>query len=76
MHGDLCKHLGIDSSNRSSRSVLESIPKCLHKSASAFRKLNDDLFLCVYQCVSGILRHCCMFQLKLLCFHSQDLNVL
>ena len=26
-HGDLCKHLGIES-----RSVLESIPKCLHKS--------------------------------------------
>ena len=24
-HGDLCKHLGIDS-------VLESIPECLHKS--------------------------------------------
>ena len=27
MHGDLCKHLGIDSST-----VLESIPKCLHRS--------------------------------------------
>ena len=50
VHGDLCKHLGIDSStdlddrysnlflnayiNR--RSVLESIPKCLHKSPRTY----------------------------------------
>ena len=32
VHGDLCKHLEIDSS---SRSVLESIPKYLHKSPCA-----------------------------------------
>ena len=38
VHGDLCKHLGIDSSTES-RSVLESIPKCLHKSPCAYRIL-------------------------------------
>ena len=32
VHGDLCKHLGIDSSTDL---VLESIPKCLHKSPCA-----------------------------------------
>ena len=34
VHGDLCKHLGIDS-------VLESIPKCLHKC----RIFKNDLIL-------------------------------
>ena len=40
VHGDLCKHLGIES-----RSVLESIPKCLHKSPCACRILKNDLIL-------------------------------
>ena len=40
VHGDLCKHLGIDSS-----SVLESIPKCLHKSPCECRILKNDLIL-------------------------------
>ena len=40
VHGDLCKHLGIDS-----RSALESSPKCLHKSPCAFRILKNDLIL-------------------------------
>ena len=40
VHGDLCKHLGIDS-----RSVLESIPKCLHKSPCACLLLKNDLIL-------------------------------
>ena len=37
MHGDLCKHLGIDSStdHPDRYRVLESIPKCLHKSPCA-----------------------------------------
>ena len=39
VHGDLCKHVGIDSS----RSVLESIPKCLHKSLCGCRILKNDL---------------------------------
>ena len=42
VHVDLCKHLGIDSSTGS---VLESIPKCLHKSPSACRILKNDLIL-------------------------------
>ena len=40
VHDDLCKHLGIDS-----RSVLESIPKCLHKSPCACLILKNDLIL-------------------------------
>ena len=40
MHGDLCKHLGIDGSTD-----LESIPKCLHKSPCACRLLENDLIL-------------------------------
>ena len=39
VHGDLCKHLGIDSSTDRMiviRSVLESIPKCLHKSLCTY----------------------------------------
>ena len=43
VHGDLCKHLGINSST--SRSVLESIPKCLHKSPCACQILKNDLIL-------------------------------
>ena len=38
VHGDLCKHLGIDS-------ILESIPKCLHKSPCACQLLKNDLIL-------------------------------
>ena len=34
VHGDLCKHLGIESNT-----VLESIPKCLHKSPCACQVL-------------------------------------
>ena len=51
VHGDICKHLEIDSSTDhpdrwySSRSVLESIPKCLHKSPCACRILKNDLIL-------------------------------
>ena len=40
VHCDLCKHL-----DRSSRSVLESIPKCLHKSPFACQILKNDLIL-------------------------------
>ena len=43
MHGDLCKHLGIDSST--DHPVLESIPKCLHKSPCPCQKLKNDLIL-------------------------------
>ena len=50
MHGDLCKHLGIDSSTDHPDRVLESIPKCLHKSPSACR----ILILPVYKCSDGI----------------------
>ena len=39
--GDLCKHLGIESS----RSVLESIPKCLHKSPCACLMLKIGLII-------------------------------
>ena len=42
VHGDLCKHLGIDSSTRT---VLESIPKCLHKSPCACLILKNGLIL-------------------------------
>ena len=35
-HGDLCKHLGIVLSIDLSRSVLESISKCLHKSPCTY----------------------------------------
>ena len=42
VHGDLCKHLGID---LSTDLVLESIPKCLHKSPCACQILKNDLIL-------------------------------
>ena len=42
VNGDLCKHLGIDLSTDPIpilRLVLESIPKCLHKSPCTYRIL-------------------------------------
>ena len=44
MHGNLCKHLGIDSST-DHPDRFESIPKCLHKSPCALRILKNDLIL-------------------------------
>ena len=47
VHGDLCKHLGIDSStdHPDRYSSIESIPKCLHKSPCACQILKNDLIL-------------------------------
>ena len=46
VHGDLCKHLEIDSStDHPDRSVLESIPKCLHKSPCECPILKKDQIL-------------------------------
>ena len=39
VHGDSCKHLGIDSSTNQMigiRSELEAVPKCLHKSPCTY----------------------------------------
>ena len=40
VHGDLCKHLGIDSSTD-----LDDRSKCLHKSPCVCRILKNDLIL-------------------------------
>ena len=44
VHGDLCKHLGIDSST-DHPDWYSTIPKCLHKSPCACQILKNDLIL-------------------------------
>ena len=45
MYGDLCKHLGIDSSTDHPDRILVSIPECLHKSPCACQILKG-----IYHC--------------------------